>query len=197
MKKTIKLFDRLMDYETGEVTAAATYYLAEIYGNFSKSLMSSERPDDLDEMELEQYELALEEQAYPFEEKSIEAHESNLQLISRGVYNEWVDKSLQKLAKLVPSRYDKQEEKSQLVGSLESFSFRIDLPDQNVSPAEVTDIETDNVTGETADVQGDATAGDILIQGNEGTVAGEEENDRESSSLSKISGDTDRIEYGL
>ncbi|MBN1276908.1 MAG: tetratricopeptide repeat protein, partial [Deltaproteobacteria bacterium] len=94
MKNTISQFNRLMDYETGEITAAATYYLAEIYGNFSISLMDSERPGNLDELELEQYELALEEQAYPFEEKSIEAHESNLQLISRGVYNEWVDKSL-------------------------------------------------------------------------------------------------------
>ena len=58
-------------------------------------------------MELEQYELAIEEQAYPFEEKAIQVHESNLQLISRGVYNAWIEKSLQKLAEFIPARYDR------------------------------------------------------------------------------------------
>ena len=37
-------FNKLVDYELGEVTAAATYYLAEIYTHFSKALMASERP---------------------------------------------------------------------------------------------------------------------------------------------------------
>ncbi|MBI5063321.1 MAG: tetratricopeptide repeat protein, partial [Desulfatitalea sp.] len=142
MKTTIEKFSRLMDYEAGESTAAATFYLAEIYSHFSKALMTSERPvltfeyyevkpgdtlsaiakrheSEVDRIarennlnksnvivagkklkiprglypsELEQYELALEEQAYPFEEKAINVHESNLKLISRGVYNAWVEK---------------------------------------------------------------------------------------------------------
>ena len=37
--------------------------------------MNSERPSNLNELELEQYELALEEQIYPFEEKAIKVHE--------------------------------------------------------------------------------------------------------------------------
>jgi hypothetical protein len=117
-----------MDYELGEFTAAGTFYLAEIYAHFSKALMASERPEGLNLLEREQYELAIEEQAYPFEEKAIAIHESNLKLISRDVYNVWIEKSLQKLAEFVPARYDKPEEASGIIRSLETFIFAIDRP---------------------------------------------------------------------
>jgi len=123
MKTTAQEFSRLIDYEIGEVTAAATFYLAEIYAHFSKALMDSERPDGLSPLEMEEYELAIEEQAYPFEEKAIEVHESNLALISLGVYNTWIDKSLAKLAVFVPARYAKPEEETEIITSLEAYSF--------------------------------------------------------------------------
>ncbi|HEY5997468.1 MAG TPA: tetratricopeptide repeat protein, partial [Candidatus Deferrimicrobiaceae bacterium] len=117
MKSATEKFNRLVDYEIGEITAAATFYLAEIYARFSKALTTSERPQDLSPVEREQYELAIEEQAYPFEEKAIQVHESNLKLIRRGVYNSWTEKSLQKLAESVPARYARPEEASGIIGS--------------------------------------------------------------------------------
>jgi cellulose synthase operon protein C len=45
MKATTQEFGKLLDYEIGEVTAAATFYLAEIYAHFSKALTESERPE--------------------------------------------------------------------------------------------------------------------------------------------------------
>src|SRR4030065_720042 len=112
MKAATEGFAKLVSYEVGDVTAAATYYLAEIYYNFSRSLTESERPDNLNAEALEQYELAIEEQAYPFEEKAIAVHEKNLGLLSVGVYSPWIDKSIEKLAKLVPARYAKVEERT-------------------------------------------------------------------------------------
>jgi tetratricopeptide (TPR) repeat protein len=126
MKQVIKEFNRLVDYELGEITAAATFYLAETYAHFSSALMTSERPKGLNALELEEYELAIEEQAYPFEEKAIEVHESNLKLIGQGVYNDWVDKSLQKLAVFMPARYAKSETSSRIVSSLEVYAFEIE-----------------------------------------------------------------------
>ena len=123
MKTATQKFSQLADYEIGEITAAATFYLAEIYSHFSKTLTASERPEGLSPVEREQYELAIEEQAYPFEEKAIQIHESNLKLISRGVYNAWIEKSLQKLAESVPARYDKPEEASGIISSLETYIF--------------------------------------------------------------------------
>jgi hypothetical protein len=87
--------------------------------------MTSERPKGLNALEQEQYELAIEEQAYPFEEKAITVHESNLGLISRGVYNKWIEKSLQRLAEFVPVRYAKQEETSSIIYSLETYIFEV------------------------------------------------------------------------
>jgi cellulose synthase operon protein C len=111
-------FESVLRYEIGETTAAATFYLAEMYHLFSRALVESERPEDLSKDEKEQYELALEEQAFPFEEKAIEVHQKNTELIALGVYNTWVDKSFAKLAKLVPARYAKFEESS---GFVETF----------------------------------------------------------------------------
>jgi len=110
MKKAIAAYTKLVDYGVGEATAAATYHIAEIYYEFSRALKNSERPKNLNALEKEQYELALEEQIYPFEEKAITIHKKNLELLSRGVFNKWIDKSLDKLAGLLPARFGKPEE---------------------------------------------------------------------------------------
>lgn len=128
MKTATGQFNKLLEYQVGEVTAAATFYLAEMYANFSKSLMESERPEGLSPLEMEQYELAIEDQAYPFEEKAIAVHESNLELIALGVYNDWIAKSLQKLAKFMPARYDKPEERTAVITSLNLFMFAYGSP---------------------------------------------------------------------
>jgi tetratricopeptide (TPR) repeat protein len=134
MKTATQEFGKLLDYEVGEITAAATYYLAEIYAHFSKALMGSERPEGLSPLEMEQYELAIEEQAYPFEEKAIAVHESNLELISLGIYNGWIEKSLGELARFVPARYDKPEAQSGIIASLETYTFAIDRPEPSAPP---------------------------------------------------------------
>ncbi|HEY6873580.1 MAG TPA: tetratricopeptide repeat protein [Geobacteraceae bacterium] len=135
MKATTQAFNKLVEYEVGEVTAAATFYLAETYAHFSKALTESERPDGLNAQEMQEYELAIEEQAYPFEEKAINIHEKNLELISMGVYNSWIDKSLGRLAKFVPARYDKPEVHSEIVASLETYAFEIERPARPAAPA--------------------------------------------------------------
>jgi tetratricopeptide (TPR) repeat protein len=115
MRAAIDTYTKLVDYQVGEVTAAATFYIAEIYYEFSVALLESERPANLNDEELEQYELVIEEQAYPFEEKAIEVHEKNMELLDVGVYNEWIDKSIAKLAVLLPSRYAKTEQGSNII----------------------------------------------------------------------------------
>lgn len=111
-------FESVLGYEIGETSAAATYYLAEMYYDFNRALVESERPDDLVGDEKEQYELALEEQADPFEQKAIDIHQKNTDFVTLGVWNGWVEKSYAKLSKLVPARYAKFEESS---GYIETF----------------------------------------------------------------------------
>jgi len=124
MDAAVKAFNALIDYEVGDVTAAATYYMAEIYYGFNRSLMESERPTNLKAADLQEYELQLEESAYPFEERSITVHEKNLELIRQGIYNAWIEKSLAKLADLMPARYAKAEMSSGFLGSIDRYAYR-------------------------------------------------------------------------
>jgi tetratricopeptide (TPR) repeat protein len=124
MDKALQALEDLIDYEVGDVTAAATFYMAEIYSEFSRSLLESERPTGLEPAELAEYEEVLEEEAFPFEELAIEVHEKNLELILAGLYNRWVDKSLARLGELMPGRYAKQEQSAGVMASLEGFTYR-------------------------------------------------------------------------
>ncbi len=124
MKKATDAFGKLADYEAGEVTAASAFYIAEMYYRFGRALIESERPDNLNALEREQYELALEEQAYPFEEKAISLHQKNLELLGVGVYNAWIDKSIARLAKLVPARYAKFEENTGFIDRIGPFQYQ-------------------------------------------------------------------------
>lgn len=112
-------FEAILRYEIGETTAAASYYLAEMYYDFNRSLLESQRPANLSPQEKEQYELALEEQAFPFEEKALDVHQKNTDLAKLGIYNQWVRKSFATLAKLMPARYAKFEESSGFVGTFD------------------------------------------------------------------------------
>jgi tetratricopeptide (TPR) repeat protein len=112
MDVTIEAMSRLVDYEIADVTAAATYYMAETYFDFSHSLAESERPTDLKPAELEEYEMDLDETAFPFEEKAIKVHEKNMELLHAGFLNTWTEKSLSRLVELMPGRYAKPEKSS-------------------------------------------------------------------------------------
>ncbi len=117
MTKALKVYSDMVDYGVAEVTAAATYYIADIYYDFTRAILESDRPKKLSALELEQYELLLEEQAYPFEEKAINIHKKNLQLMEQGIYNDWVGKSIEQLGKLMPARYAKVERSEAYVAS--------------------------------------------------------------------------------
>jgi hypothetical protein len=109
MEKVLSVYGQALDYGVAEVTTAATYGMGELYRQFAADLMSSERPRDLDADAREEYDVLLEEQAFPFEEKAIELHETNANRASEGVYDESVQRSFDVLAKLKPARYAKTE----------------------------------------------------------------------------------------
>ena len=109
MQTALKAYQRAMQYKVAEVTTEATYRIAEIYNDFAKALMASQRPRGLSADELEQYDILLEEQAYPFEEKAIDIHLANARRTRDEIWDEWVQRSLAVLAKIQPIRYGKQE----------------------------------------------------------------------------------------
>jgi cellulose synthase operon protein C len=105
-------------YNVAEVTTRASFEIAELYRQLGADLMASERPKSLSGDELEQYDLLLEEQAIPFEEQAIKAHEANAALARDGLYDEGVKLSYAALAKLAPGRFGKTEQAGNYIASL-------------------------------------------------------------------------------
>ena len=108
-RDVLKAYGVAADYGVAEVTTASTFHIAALYQDFGRSLMSSQRPKKLSKAELEQYNVMLEEQAFPFEEKAVELHEVNARRAAAGIYDEWVQASFKALATLKPARYGKAE----------------------------------------------------------------------------------------
>jgi tetratricopeptide (TPR) repeat protein len=109
MEETLKAYGVAADYGVADVTTAVTYHIASVYLDFGKALMSSERPKKLKKLELEQYNVLLEEQAFPFEEKATEMHALNARRAASGIYDQWVKSSFDALRELQPVRYGKVE----------------------------------------------------------------------------------------
>lgn len=109
MKTTVADYRKVLELEIAEFTTQANFRLAEVYRQLSHDLMESQRPKNLNDLELEQYEILLEEQAFPFEEKAIELHQANIQRTSDGIYDDWVKRSFASLGELLPARYKKPE----------------------------------------------------------------------------------------
>ncbi len=109
LEDALKAYQAAADYGVADVVTASTYATAEMYRRLAKDLMESERPANLTADEVEQYDVLLEEQAYPFEERAIELHETNAARTVDGLYDDSVRGSLDALAALKPARYAKRE----------------------------------------------------------------------------------------
>jgi tetratricopeptide (TPR) repeat protein len=138
MDAAIKAMGGLVDYEIADVTAAATFYMAETYFDFSRSLKESERPADVKGANLEKFEADLDEAAYPFEDKAIKVHEKNMEMLHAGVFNAWTEKSLSRLAEMVPGRYAKSEMSSGFIGAIDRYVYRSPLAQASTQAASNT-----------------------------------------------------------
>lgn len=119
MQKAVDAYGQAGDYGIADVTTAATFQIGKIYHDFSRALLDSERPRGLSADEREQYDILLEEQAFPFEEQAIKLHEVNYRRIQDGVYDRWIKASLQQLGELLPVRYGKRERQVDYIDRLQ------------------------------------------------------------------------------
>jgi len=99
--------------------------------------MASERPARLSADAREQYDLLLEEQAFPFEEQAIKLHEANAARARDGLYDDGVRGSFAALAKLSPARYGKSE---QAGGYVRAVSLGSTTP-EGVPPRATADLD--------------------------------------------------------
>jgi TolA-binding protein len=109
LTSAINAYDLVMSFAVKDYTTSANYSLANLYLQLAQDLMDSSRPDGLSALEMSQYEILLEEQAYPFEETAIELHQNNANRVLSGIYDEYVQQSFVALSEALPARYNKPE----------------------------------------------------------------------------------------
>ncbi|PCK09637.1 MAG: hypothetical protein COA42_03090 [Alteromonadaceae bacterium] len=107
MRESLRLFGQASGYAIQEITTEATRSTGDIYLSFSQALLDSERPGHLSEQELEQYNILLEDQAFPLEEKAIELYETNMARTRDNIYDDHIAQSLAQLKALFPTSYSR------------------------------------------------------------------------------------------
>lgn len=110
MKTALLAYEKVGKMKVAEFTPAANYRIASLYQVLAKDILASQRPNGMSELEGEQYEMLLEDQALPYSDKAIDIYKNTASLAHDGIYNEWVKQSFAALAKLVPGRYAKFEQ---------------------------------------------------------------------------------------
>ncbi len=110
MQKASDAYTNTVKFGVIDFTTGANYKLGELYRLFAESIMKSERPRGLDDVALEEYEILLEDQALPFEDKAIAIFQTNAERTKDGVWDEWMKKTYESLQKLSPGRYGKTEQ---------------------------------------------------------------------------------------
>jgi tetratricopeptide (TPR) repeat protein len=130
MEKAVALYTEAIATRHSDVVTGSSYRLGEIFEDFKASLLAAPLPRKLTEEEREEYRFQLEEKAFPFEEKAVEAYSSNVRRIQKQSipYNEWVKKSYERLAELRPALYRRPERAERIVTDFDYDMRAKDIP---------------------------------------------------------------------
>jgi outer membrane protein assembly factor BamD (BamD/ComL family) len=118
LKQTIAAYEKAASYGVTEFATASTYRTADTYAALARELIDSPRPAGLSDLEREQYDVLLEEQASPIEQLAISIHEINIRRSWSGTYDAWVERSFVALRTLYPARYARTDAVVSLVETL-------------------------------------------------------------------------------
>ena len=103
-----KAYTEVLAIGAGEHGIAALTRIGLAYGDFAQNFLDSPDPKGLDEDQQAMYRGALEEKAFPLEEKAIEALEKALtKSYELSIYNEWTLMAQDKMNKYRPGTYAK------------------------------------------------------------------------------------------
>lgn len=108
LTRSLKNYQAAADVGVYEYVTLSYWRMAQHYDVLAADLMTAEAPAGLNALEQSQYQILLEEQAYPFEEKAISLHQKNLSLGWQQGWNEAINNSLLALQRLSPAQFKRQ-----------------------------------------------------------------------------------------
>lgn len=118
LKQAVSYYQQVFGFGLADFVPKANYQLAKMYQLLAADVMASQLPKGLDELAAEEYNILLEELAYPFEEKAIELFSNNTERAWQGLYDQWIKKSFAALAILEPAKFDKSEKQPEVIYAL-------------------------------------------------------------------------------
>jgi len=106
LKKAAETFLSTAEIGAAEWTTAALYQIGVTYESFSKALLDSPPPANLNADEKELYQQSIDEFVVPIEERSLEAYESGWhKAVELGIFNSWTAKMREALGRLNSELY--------------------------------------------------------------------------------------------
>lgn len=105
LKNIVSKLEGLSVYQDSVIMSAATYQIASVYRTLARDILVSERPSSLTELQLEQYDILLEEQAYPFEEQAMDIYMINIEKVAQGHYDKWIEQTFEVMATMNPTEF--------------------------------------------------------------------------------------------
>jgi TolA-binding protein len=112
LKKAAETFLSTAEIGAAEWTTAALYQIGVTYESFSKALLDSPPPANLNADEKELYQQSIDEFVVPIEERSLEAYESGWhKAVELGIFNSWTAKMREALGRLNSELYPPLKER--------------------------------------------------------------------------------------
>ncbi|MEE2961253.1 MAG: tetratricopeptide repeat protein [Myxococcota bacterium] len=104
-------YTKVLAIGQGDFGIASLYRIGVVYQNMSDELLGSPCPPNLTDDQCGMYQAALQEKAFPLENKAIEAYDKTLaKAYELGLYNDWLVKAQDALAVYEPGRFPDMHE---------------------------------------------------------------------------------------
>jgi TolA-binding protein len=131
-----------------------TFRVGSLYEEIAELFRNAPLPDGLTKDEQDEYKYALEDKAFGFEDNAVQVFEANLkQARAYGIKNDWVQRSLNRLAKIAPNRYAGSEAQE----AADSLGLSIDTTGGALPPGQRDSLR------QLARVRGKGAAADTLM----------------------------------
>jgi tetratricopeptide (TPR) repeat protein len=142
LQVVIREFVAAGSYRTADVITASNYFIGRSLELFKEDILSSPRPDGLSAAQLEEYELLLQEMAFPFEAKALDAYRVNIQRsVKLELLDPWIEKTFERMAVLAPWSYLRNESIAYPSSLIEPPPLTIPPVPGPESPAAITDMD--------------------------------------------------------
>lgn len=110
LQTVIQQQQAIVDLNVAEFITQAQFHTGESFVEFYQGVLKAPAPAGLNELEIEEYQIAIEEQTQPIKEQALTWHRTNLSLLQdpeQPLWDLWIERSLASLSQLATGFYDR------------------------------------------------------------------------------------------